>query len=420
MIGTPTAVTVDIFSPAQQEGTKAALRTWFKSVGDLVVEGEPLIELETDKVALEVSAPASGRLSAILVERGDIEPGVCLGKIELADGQPEQRPPAPQETSTFPNSPSAPSQNASIAKFDSTLRLSPSVRRLLTESGLDPNGIIGTGRDGRLTRDDVQKEIDRQRKTPESSHSDLPAQGKSSPTSPVSKLKAQRIPHDSMRKRIAEHMAHSVATAPHVTAVFEMDLSAIMAHRQAHKAEFEKQGINLTYTAYFVQACVAAMKTAPMINSRWHEGFLEIFSTVNVGIGTALGDKGLIVPVIHDAGKLSLSGVASCLQDLTSRARAGKLTQEDVQNGTFTISNHGVSGSLLATPVIIHQPQSAILGIGKVEKRVIVREVGGVDTIQIRPMSYVSLTIDHRVVDGAQTNAWLTRFIETIEGWPEK
>ena len=218
-----------------------------------------------------------------------------------------------------------------------------------------------------------------------------------------------------MRRRIAEHMVRSVTVAPHVTAMFEADFGAIMAHRDAHKALFQQQGVNLTLTAYIVMAVVAAMKHVPVVNSRWHDDALEVFDDVHVGVGTALGDAGLVVPVVHHADKMSLMEVASRLQDCTALARAGKLAPADVHGGTFTISNHGVSGSLTASPIVINQPQSAILGVGKVEKRVVVRDVNGADAILVRPMSYVTLTIDHRVIDGAQTNAWLTRFVETIE-----
>jgi 2-oxoglutarate dehydrogenase E2 component (dihydrolipoamide succinyltransferase) len=221
-----------------------------------------------------------------------------------------------------------------------------------------------------------------------------------------------------MRRRIAEHMARSLATAPHVTAVFEADFSAVAAHRKAQRDAFERQGVKLTYTAYFVAACVAAMKAVPQINSRWHDDALELHDDVNIGIGTALGEAGLIVPVIHQAQTLSLLGLAQRLQDLTDRARAGALAPADLRGGTFTISNHGVSGSLVAAPIIINQPQAAILGIGRLEKRVVVREVEGHDTIQIRPMAYVSLTIDHRVLDGSTANAWLGRFVEVLERWP--
>ena len=222
---------------------------------------------------------------------------------------------------------------------------------------------------------------------------------------------------DSMRKRIADHLSQSARVAPHVTAVFEADFSAIIAHRSAHKAAFEKAGANLTFTAYFVAACVAAMKVAPAVNGRWFDDCIEISDDVNIGIGTALGEKGLIVPVIHKAQLLSLLDIAKQLTDLTERARGGKLSPADVRDGTFSISNHGVSGSLIASPIIINQPQSAILGVGKLEKRAVVREAGGVDRIEIRPMAYVSLTIDHRVIDAFQTNAWLTRFVETLETW---
>jgi 2-oxoglutarate dehydrogenase E2 component (dihydrolipoamide succinyltransferase) len=232
---------------------------------------------------------------------------------------------------------------------------------------------------------------------------------------PSSKPQAgsKRIPHTNMRRAIAEHMSRSLSTAPHVTAVFEADFSAIIADRTKRKA----QGQELTYTAYFVVACVKALEAVPQVNSRWHENEVEIFPDFNIGVGTALGDAGLVVPVIRKAQNLTLLGIADVLGDLTRKARANKLTPAEMQGGTFTISNHGVSGSLVATPIIINQPQSAILGIGKLEKRVVVKELDGQDTIAIRPMAYVSLTIDHRVIDGFQTNAFLTKWVEVIENW---
>ncbi len=378
---------MDVLSPLQQEGTATTVGTWHRAVGDLVQEGDPLVELETDKVALEVASPVTGRVAAILVASGSVEPGALLAQIE-----PEAAAPASPR--------SADSMPAQTEEFAPELRLSPAVRKLLRETGLDPAGIPGSGKDGRLTRDDVVQANARRDEAP------TPA------------AQPSRIPHDSMRRRIAEHMARSVATAPHVTAVFEADLGAIMAHRRAHQVAFAAQGAKLTLTAYFVQAAVAAMRAAPAVNSRWHEDGLELFAHVNIGIGTALGDRGLIVPVIEGAEGLSLLGIATRLDALTARARDGRLTPADVQGGTFTISNHGTSGSLIAAPIIINQPQSAILGIGRVEKRVVVREIGGTDAILIRPMAYVSLTIDHRAIDGAQTNAWLTRFVATLESWP--
>jgi 2-oxoglutarate dehydrogenase E2 component (dihydrolipoamide succinyltransferase) len=223
------------------------------------------------------------------------------------------------------------------------------------------------------------------------------------------------IPHDRMRLKIAENMVRAVSSQPHVTAVFEADFSAIAAH----KAAVAVRGVKLSYTAYIVKAAALAMAAAPSINGRWEDDRIAVPPTIDIGVGTALGDKGLVVPVVKDSGSLSLEQIGARLDDLTARAREGKLTGADVSGGSFTISNHGVSGSLLAAPIILHQGQAAILGIGKLQKRAVVRDIGGEDAILIRPMAYVTLTIDHRVVDGHQTNAWLTRFVELIEGWPQ-
>jgi 2-oxoglutarate dehydrogenase E2 component (dihydrolipoamide succinyltransferase) len=178
------------------------------------------------------------------------------------------------------------------------------------------------------------------------------------------------------------------------------------------------QGTKLSYTAYIVKAAAEAMAVAPAINGRWEQDRIAVSPTIDVGVGTALGEKGLVVPVVRDAGNLSVEQIGAKLDDLTRRAREGRLERSDVAGGSFTISNHGVSGSLLAAPIILHSGQAAILGIGKLEKRVVVREVNNEDVIQVRPMAYVTLTIDHRVVDGHQTNAWLTRFVEIMESWP--
>jgi 2-oxoglutarate dehydrogenase E2 component (dihydrolipoamide succinyltransferase) len=220
-----------------------------------------------------------------------------------------------------------------------------------------------------------------------------------------------------MRRSIAQHMTQSVAVAPHVTAVFEADLSAVVAHREAHRAEFEADGVKLTYTAYFVRASVAALQAVPEANSRWHDDALELFDDYNIGIATALPQGGLILPVIHRAQTHDLRATAERLQDLTQRARDGALSPSEVQHGTFSISNHGVSGSLLAAPIVIPQPQSAILGVGKLERRPVARMRGEKEMVEVRPMCYVTLTIDHRVLDGYQANAFLARWVEEIEGW---
>jgi Pyruvate/2-oxoglutarate dehydrogenase complex, dihydrolipoamide acyltransferase (E2) component, and related enzymes len=226
-------------------------------------------------------------------------------------------------------------------------------------------------------------------------------------------MTGRRVPHNQMRRSIAQHMVQSVATAPHVTSVFDADLSAVVAHRDANKNEFQSRGVKLTYTAYFVRATVAALKAVPEANSRWHDDALEIFDDINIGVATALGAGGLIVPVILKAQDLDLFATAQALQDLTERARSEKLDARDVQNGTFTISNHGVSGSLMAAPIIINQPQSAILGVGKMERRVVPAAASG-DEITVKPMCYVTLTIDHRVLDGFQANQFLTAWVDAL------
>ena len=406
---------IDVTAPVEQEGTKAVVKNWYVAIGEMIKEGEPLVELETDKVAVEVPAPASGVLLEILIDAdGEAEPGGVLGRLGDSAGAATRKEEAPRPAKT--NGANHDVEKLAQRATDSEHRLSPSVRRLVSEHDLDPAAIAGTGKGGRLTRGDVrafltnggEKKIAKKARAPggESVETDMGT--------------AQRIPHDTMRRRIAEHMAHSVQTAPHVTAVFEADFSAIVAHRNAHKGDYARRGVKLTFTSYIISACVEAMKVAPSVNSQWRDDYLDVFDDINIGVGTALGDKGLVVPVVRQAQAKSHFGIAKDLQTLTQNARDGKLAPADVRGGTFSISNHGTSGSLVATPIIINQPQSAILGVGKLEKRAIVRTVDGVDSIQIRPMAYVSLTIDHRVIDGAQTNAWLTRFVEVLETWPKE
>ncbi|MEA3048971.1 MAG: hypothetical protein QOG84_807 [Sphingomonadales bacterium] len=403
---------IDVLVPAEQEGTQAVVRAWLRQVGDRVEENDPLVELETDKVAMEVPAPAAGVLREILLESGaDAVPGAVLGRIAAVADVPGHEPEIPIIPAKA-GIRADPIPRAASGEH----RLSPSVRRALLQHDIDPAKIEGTGRDGRITRADVDRAVEAATRV-QSEGPRTTAQPRVSQPSDAS-IRSHSVPHDRMRLKIAENMLNSVTRAPHVTAMFEADFSAIMRHRERHKESFAKKGVKLTYTAYLVAAAAEAMKVAPAINSRWHDDRLEIFDDVNIGVGTALGEKGLIVPVLRRVQTLNLKGIAAGLDELIEKARQEQLTSRDVSGGTFTISNHGVSGSLLAAPIIINQPQSAILGIGKLEKRVVVREVDGADTIQIRPMAYVSLTIDHRVVDGHQTNAWLTRFVELIEGWP--
>jgi 2-oxoglutarate dehydrogenase E2 component (dihydrolipoamide succinyltransferase) len=390
---------IDIRVPDEQEGTKAVVRAWLKQVGDAVALNDPLVELETDKVTQEVPSPAAGVLSEIALQTDDeAVPGALLGRISLEKAPTTGRA-EPEEGSPSTAAVKGRQSTAGLRPSgEGETRLSPSVRRALQQHGIDPARLTGTGRDGRITREDVDRAV---------------ADGTLIGATPE-QFAAQDIAHDRMRLKIAENMVRAITDQPHVTALFEADFSAIAAH----KAALAARGVKLSYTAYLVKAAAEAMAAAPAINGRWENDRIAVSPTIDIGVGTALGDKGLVVPVVKDTGSLGLEQIGVRLDDLTARARSGKLTAADVSGGSFTISNHGVSGSLHAAPIILHGGQAAILGVGKLEKRVVVREIDGQDAILVRPMAYVTLTIDHRVVDGHQTNAWLTRFVEVIENWP--
>jgi 2-oxoglutarate dehydrogenase E2 component (dihydrolipoamide succinyltransferase) len=397
---------IEVRVPDEQEGTKAVVRAWLKAVGDAVAENDPLVELETDKVTQEVPAPAAGVLTEIVLDTdAEAVPGALLARIETDVEQPTTVRP---ELVEGLSSSSPQEQRQSLDKLGTNGfvegRLSPSVRRACQQHGIDPARIEGTGRNGRVTREDVDRAV---------ASATVVTVGEPSTAQPR-KFAGGDIPHDRMRLAIAENMARAVAEQPHVTAVFEADFSAVAAH----KATLAANGTRLSYTAYIVKAAAEAMAVAPAINGRWEKDRIAILPTIDIGVGTALGEKGLVVPVVKDSGSLSLEQIGAKLDDLTRRARDGKLDRADVSGGSFTISNHGVSGSLLAAPIILHQGQAAILGVGKLEKRVVVRELDGEDAMVILPMAYVTLTIDHRVVDGHQTNAWLSRFVEILENWP--
>ncbi|MGZ2412814.1 2-oxoglutarate dehydrogenase E2 component (dihydrolipoamide succinyltransferase) [Sphingomonas sp. F9_3S_D5_B_2] len=397
---------IEVRVPDEQEGTKAVVRAWLKQIGDAVAENDPLVELETDKVTQEVPAPAAGVLAEIVLETdAEAMPGALLARISTeASVRLGCRSEPEVEGHVVPTVQERPSISPST-DADVETRLSPSVRRACQQHGIDPARIQGTGRNGRVTRDDVDRAV---------AGATTVSGGQPSSAQPRH-FSAQDVPHDRMRLAIAENMVRAVSEAPHVTALFEADFSAVAAHKAAKAAG----GLKLSYTAYIVKAAAEAMAVAPAINGRWEQDRIAISPTIDVGVGTALGEKGLVVPVVKGAGAMTLQQIGARLDDLTRRARDGKLERSDVSGGSFTISNHGVSGSLLAAPIILHQGQAAILGVGKLEKRVVVREVGGQDAILIRPMAYVTLTIDHRVVDGHQTNAWLTRFVEIIENWQQ-
>jgi 2-oxoglutarate dehydrogenase E2 component (dihydrolipoamide succinyltransferase) len=406
---------VDITAPADEaEGTQSRVLRWLKAPGDRVMRDEPLIELETDKVTVEVPSPADGVLSEIFKqEEEDVAPGDRLGRIDASAELVTPVPVAPAAARAAP----AESPGFVTAQEAAPVRsglLSPAVRRLIAEHGLRAEELAGSGAGGRITVDDVLAHVrarptDRERPAP-------PAAPRSAPTEEAG---IRRVPHSALRRRIAEHMVTSLLhTAPHVTTVFEADFGAVLAHRERCREAYADRGAPLTLTSYVIAACVDAIRAVPETNARWTEEALEVLERIDIGVGTALSGGALIVPVIRDVGSLTLEEIARRLGDLTTRAREDRLTPTEVRGGTFTISNHGVSGSLLAAPIVINQPQSAILGVGKLERRAVVVGSGAEERVVIRPRCYLTLTIDHRVMDGQRANAFMDVLVRRLAEWP--
>jgi 2-oxoglutarate dehydrogenase E2 component (dihydrolipoamide succinyltransferase) len=398
----------DVLVPPNEEGTRATILRWCKAVGDAVVKDEPLVELETDKVTVEIPAPVSGTLIEVLKPvNAEVSPDEVLARLRLLGDEISAGPVAASAMTSTIESPLPP-----LTAGGTTALLSPSVRRLLREHSISAGDINGTGRNGRVTAQDVIRHVSPVRNVPGGTHAPPPATART-------QAATAQVPHTAIRRRIAEHMVRSLADAPHVTTLFEADLTRALRHRALHAASYESRGIRLTLTVYFISACIRALRAHPEVNATFNKDAMELHGDVNIGVGTALGNKGLIVPVIHRAQELSLFDIARRLNKLVEGARAGGLAPQDVRGGTFTISNHGVGGSLLAAPIVINQPQVAILGVGKVERRVCVIEAGGSESIAVRSMCYLTLTIDHRALDAFQANAFLKLVVETLEQWPD-
>ncbi|MGQ9927436.1 MAG: dihydrolipoamide acetyltransferase family protein [Chloroflexaceae bacterium] len=412
--------------------TEGTIGRWLKRPGETVAKYEPLLEVITDKVDTEVPAPEGGTVLEILVDEGET---VRVGTVIARIGAPEEAAATGAQPATSPE-PAAPvaTQLAAAARpavaqpaADGTARsgfISPVVARLAAEHSLDLTRISGTGQGGRITKQDVLRYLETRQTeapvaaptTPEAS----PPRVVTAPPAPAPAAAtplpedAELLPLTPMRRSIAEHMERSVRTAPHVTTVMEVDLSRVVAHREANKAAFERQGARLTFTPYFVQAAVVGLQRIPVMNGRFTDAGILLNRRIHIGVAVAL-DEGLLVPVIRDADEKNLLGLTRIVNDLAGRARTRRLAPDETQGGTFTITNHGVSGSLFATP-IINQPQAAILGVGAIVKRPVVVTQHGVDAIAIKPMCYLSLTFDHRVADGATADAFLAAVKEALEG----
>lgn len=399
----PTEVIMPQLGDSVSEGT---VSKWLKREGEWVQEFDPLLEVSGDKIDTEIPAPASGIIMKIMIPVGQVvTAGACLA---LIDEHSAQDTPDKRNSEADQHGPEA----ANGTGTHRTGFVSPVVARMAAEHQLDLSHIIGTGRDGRITKKDVEAYLAHP-SAPAAKVQPQPAINRvSSLPAPIIPTTGEIVPLSAMRRTIAEHMVKSkLHTAPHVTTVFELDMSAVNAHRKANKEAFAQQGVNLTLTAYFAVATASVLQHNRYLNAQWTDEGIILHQTVNLGIAVAL-DEGLIVPVIKHAGDLNLLGMARAINDAVERARSKQLRSDDVQGGTFTITNHGVSGSLLATP-IINQPQSAILGVGLVEKRVKVID----DMIAIRSCCYVTLTFDHRVADGATGDQFMSHLKDRIERW---
>lgn len=416
--------------------TEGTVHRWLKTPGEVVALREPLLEISTDKIDTEIPSPSAGRLLEVLVAEGESVPvGTVLARIGTADTGADVESPksdvgrrgaiptedrhdedAPQEKTDPPSGVEEQSLSEKRAPAERPVAgrayLSPVVQKMTAEHQIDLARVTGTGLGGRITKRDLLLYLDAE-VADEATDSALIATA------------ADITPLSSMRRAIAQHMSESVRTAPHVASIFEVDMSAVVRHRETERAAFAGRGVRLTYTAYVVHAVAQALGRHPRVNDCFTQEGIAHNSHIHIGVAVALGEngaEGLVVPVLRKADELTLAGIARALRELTDRARSGQLQPDDLYGGTFTITNHGVGGSLIGTPIIV-QPQSAILGIGAIVKRAVVKSAGGSllpsidDAIVIRPMCYLTLSFDHRILDGAAADAFLRDVQSGLENW---
>lgn len=399
--------------------TEGTISKWLKAIGEEIVEFEPLLEVNTDKVDSEIPSPGDGTLLAILVNEGTlVTAGTILawigdeGEIIPDDGDSTQSL-SPTEEPKPDSRPSehvqTPSPAIRVGRNKELGFISPVVAKISQEEGIDLTKVPGSGQAGRITKKDVIQYLERSKSLgTEISPSPLVT----GPETTTTVLEGDLIPHSIVRRSIADHMVNSKHISPHVSTVMEADLQNVVTHRLENKESFSQDSVNLTFTAYFISAAIVGLKSYPIVNSSWLADGIQIHKQINFGMATSLGEQGLIVPVIKNADQLSLLGLARTINDLALRARNNSLEPDEVQGGTFTMTNHGTSGSLFATP-IINQPQAAILGVGVIQKRVTVID----DAIAIRPMVYLTLTFDHRILDGAVADHYLSKVVESLQNW---
>ena len=408
-------MSIEIKVPALGESVvEATVARWLKQVGEAVAADEPIVELETDKVTLEVPAPVNGVVTdQVAAEGATVEVDAILALMEegaapaAAPATPEApKAEAPKAEAPKPAAPAPAPAPAPAAASGAAASLSPAVRRLVTENNLDVAKIKGTGKDGRLTKADIQQAIAAGTAKMGASAS-APA---SAPAPRKDDVREQRVPMSRLRRVIASRLKEAQNSAAMLTTFNEVDMSAVMALRSEYKDEFEKNhGARLGFMGFFVKAVINALEEYPAVNAEIHgtDIIYKNFYNIGVAVGTP---QGLVVPVLKDAQDMSLATIETTVAEFGRRARDGKLSPSDMAGGSFTISNGGVYGSLMSTP-ILNTPQSGILGMHKIQKRPVA--VG--DKVEIRPMMYLALSYDHRIIDGREAVSFLVRIKESIE-----
>ena len=411
----PTNVVMPQMGESVAEGTVVR---WIKKIGDPVDRDEPLFEISTDKVDAEIPAPASGFLLETLFGPGEtVEVNKVVAYIGAEQGASAPRPEPTSTQMAEPEkapAPAAPAVSASANVEDlRRQRSSPLVRKMAQEHGVDIRQLQGTGISGRVTKADLQSYLEKPQKA-------APAAASPKPSLNGEKFKYQAAsgdrlePFSPMRASIAEHMVISRETSVHVTTVFEVDMTRVHKLRGRHKPDYASRGVNLTYMPFIMKAVVEGLRSHPILNSSIVDNQVAYKSQINLGMAVAL-DWGLLVPVIKHADELSMLGMSRQIIDLAERARTKKLKPDEVSEGTFTVTNPGVFGSLFGTP-IINQPQVAILGVGTITKRPVVTED---DAIAIRHMMYLALSFDHRIIDGATADRFMAQVKAFLQEFPE-
>ena len=401
--------------PLGESVSEATIARWIKSAGDAVALDEPIAELETDKVTLEVPAPAAGVIASITAEVGATV-GIDAVIALLDEGaEAPAKPAAPAEAPAAPVAAPAPQAAAAPTQTATTDHpLSPAVKRLVEENNLDPRAIAATGKDGRLTKGDVLAAIEAGTGK-KSAASVAPSAVAPQPVQPrVDGPREERVPMTRLRKVIAQRLKDAQNTAAMLTTFNEVDMSNVMALRSEYRDSFEKTyGVRLGFMSFFVHAAIAALKEFPAVNAEIHGDDIIYKNYYNIGVAVGT-PQGLVVPVLKDADQMSFAETEASINAFGKKARDGQLSMDDMSGGTFTISNGGVYGSMLSTP-ILNKPQSGILGMHNIQKRAVVVSSKSGDSIEIRPMMYLALSYDHRIIDGREAVSFLVRLKDMIE-----